>query len=430
MLRRLRLRITWLASLLTGAVLAAALLFSFSVARRQYADSRRAAFETAVSQLQYQWDRFDLLEDAWLLELEAQNDMRVLLTENGKMLLHSLRADERASAVFDAAGAIAASDFGLDPAAPPLAGAAGQSAVFTFRADGGSYRCAVRLTGSPGGRWTGILAVQDLTSERAYTLRLAAVFLLAAAAGCAGLSLVSWFVAGRAVRPVGRAMEEQQQFLSAAGHELRTPLAVIRANAGAALRQPGHSRKYLEAIDAESCRMGALVDDLLLLSAGASARARLRLSPLEPDTFLLDFAESMEPLAQKRGRRLTVSLPEFAAPAVDADSYRLRQLLTILVDNALRYAPEGGDVELCLSGRSGRVRFWVTDHGPGVPDRDKRRIFERFVSEGAASDGRHHYGLGLAVASELASLHGGRLWVEDAPGGGASFCLELPARRP
>ncbi len=428
MLKRLRLRITWLASLLTGAVLSAALLFSFAVARRQFLDSRRAAFETAVSQLQYQWERFDVLEDSWLRELEAQNDMRVLLTENGRTLLYSLRADDDASAVFDTAGAVAAADFGIDAAAPPLAGVAGQSADFAFRAGGTDYLCAVRLTGAASGRWTGIVAVQNRTAERAYTLRLAALFLLAAAAGWAGLSLVCWFVAGRAVRPVGRAMDEQQRFLSDAGHELRTPLAVIRANAGAALRQPEQSRKYLEVIDTESCRMGALVDELLLLSAGASARTRLRLAPLEPDTFLLDFAESMEPLAQRRGRRLTVSLPEHAAPAVDADAYRLRQLLAVLVDNALRFAPKGSAVELRLCAKGGRVRFCVTDHGPGVPDKDKRRIFERFVGSGA-DDGARHYGLGLAVAAELASLHGGKLWAEDAPGGGAAFFLELPARR-
>src|SRR5699024_10475166 len=120
------------------------------------------------------------------------------------------------------------------------------------------------------------------------------------------------------------------QFLSAAGHELRTPLAVIRANAAAAAGKPEQAGRYLEVIDGESRRMGALVDDLLLLSAGASARARLRREPLEPDTFLLDFAESMEPLARKRGRGLRVDLPSGALPAVSADAFRLRQLLTIL----------------------------------------------------------------------------------------------------
>lgn len=427
MLKRLRARITLLAALLTGAVLAGALLFCFSVTRRQYVENRRAAFEAAVTQLQYQWDRYDQLDGDWLAQLEAQNGMQLRLTENGHPLLHTLRAEEDAQALWDEARRAAAEQCGLDADAPPLAGS--QSADFTFSQGGETFRCAVRLEGSPVGRWTSLVAVQSLGPERAYTLRLAVLFALVAAASWGGLALAGWFVAGRAVRPVGHAMEQQQQFLSAAGHELRTPLAVIRANAGAALRRPEQARGYLAVIDGEARRMGALVDDLLLLSAGASARARLHRESLAPDTFLLDFAEGMEPLAREKGCGLKVSLPDDAPPPVSADGYRLRQLLTILLDNALRFAPRGSEVELRLSEKGGRARFWVVDHGPGVPDKDKRRIFERFARGGDEKDGARHYGLGLAVAAELAALHGGRLWVEDTPGGGAAFCLELPAER-
>lgn len=427
MLKRLRARITLLAALLTGAVLTGALLFAFGVARRQYADSRRSAFEAAVNQLQYQWDRYDQLDGDWLARLEAQNGMKVLLTENGNPLLHSLRLSEEEGALMEAAKQAAEEQQGLLTDAPPLAGS--QSASFSFSAQGSTWRCEVRLDGGAGNRWTSLVAVQDLAPERAWTLRMAALFALVAAAGWAGLGLTGWFIAGRAVRPVARAMDQQQQFLSAAGHELRTPLAVIQANAGAAAHQPNGAQRYLAVIDEEARRMGTLVDELLLLSAGASARARLRRERLSPDTLLLDFAESMEPLAREKGRGLKLSLPEEALPPVEADGYRLRQLLTILVDNALRFAPQGSAVELRLSEKGGRVRFWVTDHGPGVADCDKKRIFERFYRGRTAGDDPLHHGLGLAVAAELAALHKGRLWVEDAPGGGAAFCLELPAGR-
>lgn len=424
MLRRLQTRIALLAAVLTGAVLAGALLFAYGVARQQYVAGRVSAFESAVNQLQYQWDRYDQLDGDWLARLEAQNDMKLLLAENGQPLLHTLRLGQEDRAVLNEAVRIAEEQHGLSPDAPPLAGS--QSASFTFSAQGGAWRAELRLDGSAGGRWTSLLAVQSLAPEAVRARQLAGLFILAGVAGWAGLGLVCWFVAGRAVRPVGRAMEEQQQFLSAAGHELRTPLAVIRANAAAAAGKPEQAGRYLEVIDGESCRMGALVDDLLLLSAGASARARLRREPLEPDTFLLDFAESMEPLARKRGRGLRVDLPSGALPAVSADAFRLRQLLTILVDNALRFAPAGSDVELRLSEKGGRVRFAVADRGPGVPDADKKRIFGRFVRGAPAGDDARHYGLGLAVAAELTALHGGRLWVQDTPGGGATFCLELP----
>lgn len=427
MLKRLQARITLLAVLLTGAVLTGALLFAFGVARDQYADSRRAAFETAVNQLQYQWDRYDQLDGDWLARLEAQNGMKMLLTENGKPLLHSLRLSEKEQAIFVQAKQAAEEQHGILADAPPLAGS--QSADFTFSADSRNWRCAVRLDGGPGGQWTSLVAVQDLVPEQAWALRMAALFGAVAAAGWSILAAAGWFIAGRAVRPVAQAMEQQQQFLSAAGHELRTPLAVIRANAGAADRQPQQARKYLSVIDGEAKRMGALVDELLLLSAGASARTRLRREALAPDTFLLDFTEGMEPLAQKRDRHLTVQLPFDALPAVEADAYRLRQLMAILVDNALRFAPVGSEIELGLAEKGGRVRFWVADHGPGVADKDKKRIFERFYRGQNAGEEPRHHGLGLAVAFELTALHNGRLWVEDTPGGGATFCLELPAGR-
>lgn len=427
MLRRLRVQITLLAVLLTGAVLTGALLFAFGVTCRQYTDSRRSAFEAAVTQLQYQWDRYDQLDGDWLAQLEAQNGMKVLLTENGKPLLHSLRLGEEECALLDAAKQAAEEQHGILTDAPPLTG--GQSASFTFWAQESTWRGEVRLDSNEGSRWTSLVAVQDLAPERAYILRMAALFALVATAGWTGLALACWFIAGRAVRPVAHAMDQQQQFLSAAGHELRTPLAVIRANAGAAARQPQQAQRYLAVIDGEAQRMGALVDELLLLSAGASARTRLRRESLAPDTFLLDFAESMEPLAKKQKRRLAVSLPRNAVPQVEADAYRLRQLLTILVDNALYFAPIDSEIELGLVTKGGKVRFWVTDHGPGVTNADKKRIFERFYQGQNAGENPRHYGLGLAVAAELAMLHGGRLWVEDTPGGGATFCLELLAVR-
>ncbi len=219
---------------------------------------------------------------------------------------------------------------------------------------------------------------------------------------------------------------EQQQFLSAAGHELRTPLAVIRANA--AHQQPAKTAHYLTVIESETGRMGNLMDELLLLSAGASARQRLKLTALEPDTFLLDFCESMEPLAEAKHRTLHTILPEGAVPSISADAYRLRQLLTILVENALRYAPEDSCITLQLDTADKTVIFLVIDHGPGIPTPKKKQIFQRFVRLSQPEVDNGHFGLGLAVAAELTELHGGKIWVEDTPGGGATFCVSITIR--
>lgn len=114
--------------------------------------------------------------------------------------------------------------------------------------------------------------------------------------------------------------------------------------------------------------------------------------------------------------------------AADGDRGRLMQVLSVLLSNAADYAPPGSAVT--LEARRGKTRALITvsDQGPGVPDREKERIFDRFYRADAARSGKSHFGLGLSVARELAALHGGTLTVRDAPGGGAAFTLSLPLR--
>lgn len=428
MLKKLRVRITALAALLTGAVLAAALGLAFAITREQYQVSRQTAFLAVVNQLQYQWSSFDRLEDQWLFEQERQNGLYIRLEQNGMPLLYSQRAAETKNAVFDVVRKTARQEYQVDCDARPIAGLSQREADFTVPITGRPYRCAVRVLLEPGNSWNTLLVAQDISGEQQYCLQLGAAFIALGGVGLAVLTAACWYVAGRAIEPVRDAMERQQQFLSAAGHELRTPLAVIRANVGAATSQPQNTTRYLKVVDEESARMGGLVDELLLLSAGTSAKQRLSCQLLDPDTFLLDFYESMEPLAVKQNRRLEVQLPDGAVPPILADSYRLRQLLTILLDNALRYAPEQTAVVLQLDVLRDKVCFAVMDHGPGVPDREKKHIFDRFYRGNASTGNRCHYGLGLAVARELTTLHEGKLWVEDAPGGGAKFFLSLKAQ--
>ncbi|MBU3806544.1 MAG: HAMP domain-containing histidine kinase [Candidatus Fournierella pullistercoris] len=428
MLRRLRLRITLLAALLTGVVLAAVLSVACRIAGEQYTTGRLDAFDTAVNQLQYRWEQFNQLEDSWLQQLEAENGVLIQLEENGHPLLYSKRRSTADQTLLQAVRDTAEQHYTVNLSSRPLAEPNTQQPNFSLTApDGQVYRCTLRLNLSAN-RWTTLLAAQNLTVEQTYLNHLGLLFALVGVGAWLLICLICWFVAGRAVRPVAEAMEQQQQFICAAGHELRTPLTVIRANAGAALQHPGKADKYLHIIDSEGKRMGTLVDELLLLSAGASARHRLQLETVAPDTFLLDFAESIEPLAVQAGRKIQVELPDKEVPLLQCDSYRLRQLLTILVDNALRFAPEHTTIRLQLVQASGRVQFRVIDQGPGVALPHRKRIFDRFYSE--PSDGiRPHCGLGLAVARELALLHGGRIWVQDTPGGGATFCVELPSKK-
>ena len=209
---------------------------------------------------------------------------------------------------------------------------------------------------------------------------------------------------------------------------MKEQIAKIKAEALSALEKAGpeEQERFRENIRAEGTRMSRLVDDMLALASADSRSWAVNRSPVELDTLALEVYEQFSSMARERGLRFSVSLPEEEIPLCRCDGNRIAQALSVLLDNAFSYTPSGGRVELSLTLRpGGRVRFSVADTGPGVPEEEKERIFQRFYRADASRQNREHFGLGLCVAREIVELHKGRLWVEDAPGGGAVFCMEI-----
>ena len=270
-----------------------------------------------------------------------------------------------------------------------------------------------------------ILVWQDTEPEQAYFRRLAMLFGFIALISLCAVGGLCWFVAGKAMRPVQESMERQEQFVAAASHELRSPLTVIRTGLSV-IRVEEDSGRYLSLMRGEAERMSRLIDELLILAGGGSLRRNFRPESVEPDTLLIDFVDTMEPQARKNGIRLELQLPEEAVSAISADSDRLRQILTIITDNALRYAPTGTAVTWELRTEGERCCLSCIDHGPGIPDSEKKRIFERFYRGSVSRTDPNHFGLGLSVARELIRLHDGTITVDDTPCGGATFQIELP----
>ncbi|HXJ29271.1 MAG TPA: HAMP domain-containing sensor histidine kinase, partial [Gemmatimonadales bacterium] len=221
------------------------------------------------------------------------------------------------------------------------------------------------------------------------------------------------------------------QFVSGVSHELRTPLAQIRMFAETLVlgrvRSDDERRRSLEIIDQEARRLTHLVENLLHFSRSERQSVRVAPVPTLLGPCVRGMVESFTPLAETRRVRLLTSLPDGVVASVDESA--LRQMLLNLLDNAVKYGPEGQTVTVGLDPvRNERTRLWVQDQGPGVPPGDRERIWEQFWrlerDRGSAIAGT---GIGLSVVRELATLHRGRVWVESAPGGGARFVLELPA---
>jgi len=241
----------------------------------------------------------------------------------------------------------------------------------------------------------------------------------------------SWWLAGRALRPAQAAWERQQRFIASASHELRTPLTLIRASAEVALRGvpagDADQRELLADVLAESDHMRQLVDDLLTLSRLDSQHLPIRLAPVDLPLLLAEVQRQAARLGAERGISVTLGA---VSGTVRADPDRLRQVLIILLDNALRYTPAGGQITLAAVPDGQSVQLSVADTGCGIAPEHLPHIFERFYRVDAAR-GREsgNAGLGLAIARGLVEVMGGSIGAESAVGQGTTIWLRLPAGR-
>ncbi len=238
-----------------------------------------------------------------------------------------------------------------------------------------------------------------------------------------------WWLAGRSIAPAEQAWARQQTFIANAGHELRTPLTLLRANAEVALRQTpqGDPRQTkLEDVLAESDHMAKLVDDLLLLSRLDSSAVAFEISEVDAREMLEDLRRQTDALAAKHAVSLTLdSCPHLN---LRADAVRLRQVLLILIDNALAHTPAGGEIRLSCTVQVGKVRIRISDTGVGISPDDLAHVFERFYQ--VDPSGQSGSGLGLSIAKSLVSAMGGALTLTSARGEGTTAELTLPDGQP
>ena len=240
------------------------------------------------------------------------------------------------------------------------------------------------------------------------------VMLGAGLAALLGIVLAGWFLTERALSPIRSAMDRQVRFTADASHELRTPLTVVEAGLQVLRRHPGQTisrnGQLLDSISAETQRMTRLVDDLLTLARVDSGQTQIHLEPIDVSKLVVSTGEDLQPLATSRGGRLDVRSEPRIEAQVDRD--RLRQLMVILVDNALRYGEPGGTVEVRFDRAGNELRLEVADHGPGIPHDQRGRVFERFYRLDGSRSGSGS-GLGLAIARWIVSAHGGTIKLTD-----------------
>jgi two-component system phosphate regulon sensor histidine kinase PhoR len=222
----------------------------------------------------------------------------------------------------------------------------------------------------------------------------------------------------------------RQDFVANVSHELRTPLSLIKSTVETLLDgakdDPAARDRFLAIIDRHSSRLGLLIEDLLLLSSLDSGRIELRLENVPLRDAVQEMLDDLAGAAAER--RATLQNQVDAGIVVRADAGRLRQVLANLIENAIKYGREGGQVEVGAQALSvGWVQVSVRDDGPGIPAEARERIFERFYRvDKARTRAQGGTGLGLAIVKNLVAAHGGDVRVESAEGRGTVFYFKLP----
>lgn len=308
--------------------------------------------------------------------------------------------------------------------------------VAAARAGAPDYRSArlddtpFRVLSEPVARTDGTYVVQVLGDATAEARTLTVVVAVLVGGGL--LALLASLVIGslyarRALVPIRESLRRQREFAADASHELRTPLAVIRASVDHLERHRDEPvadvGEALVDIRAEVDHVAALVDDLLLLARTDSGAVELEHLPLDLADVAEESVASLGPLATER----SISLVLDPAPApVTGDRVRLRQIVTILVDNALRHSPPGATVGVRIRTEPPWASVEVEDEGPGIRPEDLPHLFDRFWrSADAPYQGT---GLGLAIAAWIAERHGGTIEASDRQPAGARFRVQLPLR--
>lgn len=461
MLKRLRRRLAVLFTVFTGAVLATALGISLFMAVSQIQNDNQQWFlnsvESVMNQLQYitemgEDEEVAIIDQApMVVSIRLNGDPLMVSSEwepttSRDTLFDEVKSEAQAlglaegwvieSYEADADVYIASGVTEGDTASSSVMSMSGvladDESLFTKNIGGTNYRATyfewpyVRENGTAG--LLEVAVLEDLANQRQNITTTVLGYVLIFLLGLVVLFVANWLLAKLVLRPTAEGIRRQNDFVAAASHELRSPLAVIRSSLSAADASPeaGQAQRFRTAAADETERMGRLIDDLLLLAGGDARSWNLQNRAYDLDTLLIETGETYTALAKEQGCQLSLCLPDATLPAMYGDPDRLRQVLAVLLDNALQYAGQDGSIRLGAEAHKNRVTLTVADDGPGIPDGEKEKVFERFYRADGSRNDKRNFGLGLSIARELAGLMGGSLTIKDSPQGGAAFVLALP----
>lgn len=272
--------------------------------------------------------------------------------------------------------------------------------------------------------------IRSVDAERAILDQLFMILLIGGVLGSVVAIAAGYFLAGRALVPIRKSWEQQQRFVSDASHEIRTPLAVIQSRTDLLFQEPNATIEEkavdISIISKEVRRLNKLVNSLLTLTRSDSNQMELKKESFFLDKLVSVIMEQYEDIAAFQEKKITCYIPDQVAFLGDQE--RIHQLLVILIDNALKFTSEGGEIRLSCVKNAASIVLAVEDNGIGISKEDIPKIFDRFYQVERSREANEGSGLGLSIAKWIVEAHQGTIKVTSEPNKKTRFEVIFPRK--
>lgn len=433
MFKKVRIRLTLLSGSITTLILMIMTCGYLYISEQNLLENRRDSYQSDVYNIAVQLDNQGVITHAWLSQLESSRGCFISVLDNGMpFLFDKKQKNDQRDKLIDSLWTHYRNN------------GASVSVAISYKCHYQSFvasdcYCFV-ITVTQNKIPLEMLIAFPLSDIRVQLIRQRIVFISVVFLALAAIWIFMGFYTKRLLAPIEENRLRQNRFVAAASHELRTPLAVVLSCAEAAQDKLAQKKtdtnvinlkNDIAAIKSEALRSSRLLNDMLTLSSHDAGHLDICKAPTELDTLLLNTCEAFERLAAEKNICLFVTLTDTPVPACCCDAQRIAQVLTILLHNAISYTPENGKITASLSYRKAAHRHFllvVSDTGVGIEDSEKQHIFERFYRSEKARSDKNHFGLGLSIAYEIVTAHGGAIAVADNPDAecGTIFTVRLP----
>lgn len=427
MFNSIKKRLILLYTCSTGLILTAVIIFVAVITDRQLSRSQLNAFQNNYITINQNVQRNQVISNLWMAELETKNQLIIHIEDNGIPFLFqgAWEVPTKRQVLIKQLKELALQD-NISTNIRPISMNEVQSRIYKVTGNkNDTYLGEVFIVPAEEG-FRSVVVLQYISGNAFSVLKQRLLLVLLDCLGIAALFLVSSWMVSKSLKPVEESRRRQTEFIAAASHELKSPLAVIRANASAVMVEPERAEHFTKGIEKECRRLAALIEDMLLLASVDARSWNIRKEILDMDTLLIEVYDLFYPYCREQGKDLQLKLQDDILPKAEGDRERLKQILAALIDNAVTYTVEKDTILLLGYVKRNRIYLEVEDHGPGVATENKNEIFDRFYRADKARKDKTHFGLGLSIARELTELHGGSIAVSDTKGGGATFTVSLP----